>query len=644
MLKVFRDNLKYLSWVLWLVIFVFILFVFVDFGGTVQRGDLPSEAAATVGNLEISYREFEQSYRQTEEAYREAFGGDFDRERATQMGLPMQVLDQLVNQRILLLEAERMGLSVSPGEVQKALVEMPALQEDGEFIGREAYERLLRANRLSADQFHESLRRDLLTEKVRTVLGQSVYVSPEEVEQAYRDDTETATIRYAAVPTSRFEEITEPAEEVLATYFDEHREEFRLPERRVVDVLTVAPAELRDGATVAESEVRAVYDRNADDYRVEEQVRARHILLRTGDERSPEEARRLLEEAEARIESGADFAEVAAELSEDPGSRDSGGELGFFGRGEMLAPFEEAAFGASPGELVGPVETDFGLHLIQVEEHRQAGEQPFEEVRSAIESRLLGERAEGLAEDKAGEIADRVEREGLDGEGMAALAAGEDGVSFTTTEPFGRDDNVPGIGRATTFTVTAFELAEGSSSAPVRTTLGWAILRAAEILPPRLPELGEVRERVTEAWHRDERLARARRLAQEVLEDGRENGDLAAAAASRELTVEEAGPFGRRGSVQGLGSAPALAEAALELEPGSLGGPVRVGDSVVVFQVDERTRFDAAAFEEARQTTRERLADEKLGELLATMLAERRRELEVRFDPNIMESFGAAGG
>lgn len=644
MLKVFRDNLKYLSWVLWLVIFVFILFVFVDFGGTVQRGSLPTEAAATVGGLEISYREFEQSYRETEDAYRQAFGGDFDRERAAQLGLPRQVLDQLVNQRILLLEAGRMGLTVSPNEVQEALVEMPALQQDGRFIGRDAYERLLRANRLSPDQFHESLRRDLLIDKVRAVLARSVYVSPEEIEGAYREETETAEIRYVSVPASRFDPVEDPSEEALSAWFAERREDFRLPERRVVDVLTVSAAELRESVVVDESELRAVYDADPAAYRIEDQVRARHILLRTGEERSAEEARRLLEEARARIEAGEDFAALAAEISEDPGTRDGGGELGFFGRGEMIGPFEEAAFGAEPGELVGPVETDFGLHLIAVDERRQAGQQPFEEVRAAIESRLTGERAESLAQGKAEELAARVEREELDAQGMAALAEQEAGVSFTTTEPFGRDDNVPGVGRGTSFTVAAFELAEGASSAPVRTTRGWAVLRVAEILPPRVPELADVRERVVETWKQEERLSRARRLAGQVLEAARADGDLAAAAGAHDLTAEEAGPFGRRGPVQGLGGAPALAAAALELEAGALGGPVVVGDQAVVFRVEERTAFDPAAFEEARAATRERLENERVGELLEAMLAERRRELEVRYDPNVVDSFGAAGG
>lgn len=644
MLKVFRDNLKYLSWVLWLVIFVFILFVFVDFGGTVNRGTLPSEAAATVGGLEISYREFQQSYQRTEEAYREAFGGDFDSQRAQQMGLPMQVLNQLVNERILMLEADRMGLAVSPKEVRQAVVEMPSFQQDGKFIGREAYERLLRANRLSVDQFHEELRRELLTNKVRKVLAQSVYVPADEVEQAYRDESETAKISYVAVPTSRFENVGDPDDAALADYYESHREDFRLPERRVVDVLTVSPAELREGITLDEGEARRVYDENPQDYEIEDQVRARHILLRTGTERTVEQARAELERAKARIEGGEDFATVAAEISEDPGTREAGGELGFFGRGEMIGAFEDAAFGAAPGDLVGPVETDFGVHLIQVEERREAGRRPFDEVRGGIESRLIGERAEALAEQKANEIADRVEREGLDAAGMAAAAQEEAGVSYRTTEPFGRDDNVQGIGRSTPFSVTAFELAEGASSAPVRTSRGWAILRAAEILPPRVPELDEARDRVVDAWRTAEREARAQGLAGEVLADARSGADLAAAAKARDLTVEEAGPFGRHGTVQGLGSAPVLTEAALGLEAGSFGGPVRIGDRVVVFRVDERTAFDPVAFEQARSSTREQLENERLGELLDTMLTERRQELEVRFDPNILENFGTAGG
>ena len=144
MLKVFRDNLKYLSWVLWLVIGVFVLFVFVDFGSTVPGPAPPTEVAASVGGDDISYGELQRAYRQTEEAYRQAYGAQFTPELARQLQLPLQVLEQLVRQRLLLEEADRMGLRVSDAELQKTVLRVPVFQDaSGNFVGGEQYRQII---------------------------------------------------------------------------------------------------------------------------------------------------------------------------------------------------------------------------------------------------------------------------------------------------------------------------------------------------------------------------------------------------------------------------------------------------------------------------------------------------------------------
>lgn len=642
MLKVFRDNLKYLSWILWLVIFVFILFVFVDFGGTVGRGGaLPPEAAATVGDMEISYREFERSYRQAENAYRQAYGAEFTSEVASQLGLPLQVLNQLVNERILLAEAERMGLTVTDEEVRQAIVELPELQRDGKFIGREAYQDLLAANRLSADQFHAALRDQLLTQKVRTVLAETLFVPPADVEQAYREAAERATIRYAAVPTSRFAAEAGPDAAEVASYFAAHREQFRLPERRIVRYLLAGTAEVAGTLTIDPADVRRAYDEDPASTTRPEQVRARHILLRTSAERDAAAARALASELMARLEVGEDFATLARQYSDDPGSKERGGDLGFFGRGEMVPAFEEAAFGAEPGALVGPVESDYGFHLILVEAKQAGGRAPFEEVAEAIRGRLAGERGAAEAEARARELASRLAGKRPTAEEMAAAAG--NGVTVATTEPFGRDDAVAGIGRGSEFNATAFELAVGAVSEAVRIPRGWAVLQLLEIQEPRSPELAEVRPAVERAAAEARRLELARGVAQQIasaIAAGRTFDEAAAAAG---LEAQQAGPFGRRDPVGGLGRAPGLAEAALALEPGAVGGPLAAGDQVVIFEVTQRERFDAAAFAASREATREQLSRERLAQLMASLLAQRREELEVRIDPELLENFGATG-
>jgi peptidyl-prolyl cis-trans isomerase D len=512
MLKVFRDNLKYLSWVLWLVIAVFVLFAFFDFGDVNMFGGSPAagSVAASVGGHEVSYREFEARYRRVEEQYRQAYGNEFSRELANQIGLPLQVLNGLVDQQIILSEAGRLGLEVTDEELQRNIVGMPELQEDGAFIGQQAYTALLQRNGLTPGAFEESQRQALLTEKVPSSLVQTVFVAPQEVEAKYREDAETATVRLLKLPASRFAAEVTVDDEALAAFFAERQESFKLPERRVVDYLMIDPDSQREAAQATDDEVRAFYESNPSDYTSEEQVKARHILLRTGPERTAEQASSELEALKGRIEQGEDFASLAGELSDDPGSKARGGDLGFFGRGAMVKPFEDAAFGAELGELVGPVVSSFGVHLIQVEAKRPGGLQPLDEVAEGIRAMLTGQRAAELAAAMAADVADRLRGSTPDAAALQAVADAEPAVSMVAVEPFGRDDNIPGIGRATEFTARAFELEIGAVSETLQVARGWVVLVLREIQAPRLPELDEVRASVVDLFRVERQLDIAR--------------------------------------------------------------------------------------------------------------------------------------
>ena len=193
MLKVLRDNLKYLSWILWVVILIFIAFVFVDFGGGLSRGTGARASAATVGEDKISYADFERQYRQLEAQYRQAFGENFTPEIAKQLRLPLQALDRLVDQRLLLNEAEERGLAATDSEVREAIFEIPGMKDaGGGFIGEETYKRFVRANGYSVRDFEESMRRQIVLTKLNAIFSSSLVVSEADVERAYRDQAERA--------------------------------------------------------------------------------------------------------------------------------------------------------------------------------------------------------------------------------------------------------------------------------------------------------------------------------------------------------------------------------------------------------------------------------------------------------------------
>ena len=647
MLKAFRDNLKYLTWVLWGVIVIFIGGLFFGFGDY-SMVDLtgPSDAAATVGGEEITYPQFQRAYESQEAYLRQTYGEGFNRETARQMGLPIQVMDELIATRILRAEARRIGLRVTDGEVQEEILEQGVFtDEGGRFVGEETYRSILRRAGYTPDSFESAIRGDLLTQKLQTVLAESVYVADAEVERAYREQVERASIRYLQLPFARYADQASADEAALEAYFAEHREEFRLPEKRRVDFLLVDPLALEPMVSVSDEEIRAYYEDNQADYTQEERVRARHILLRVEDDSQASAVEARLLGIRARIEAGEEFAALAGELSDDPSSKVRGGDLGFFGRGAMVAPFEDAAFGAAPGELVGPVRTNFGYHLIEVLEKEAGGTRALDEAREEIYSTLAAERSDELAATKAAELADLAGREKpADAAAFEALGAGQQGVEYRALEPFRRDDVVPGIGRGTPFSAAAFALEAGEISEAVQVTDGWAVVRLEEIVPPRLPELFEVRREVESAVL----TAAQRQAAERELRAARSSlaagGTLDETAAELDLEVQESGQFGSDGRIATLGSQPELAAAALALDAGAIGGPVVVGNSVVLFEVSERQRFDPTVFATAKEQTREGLEGQRLQLMLASLIERRREELGVRLDPSFVENFQVPAG
>lgn len=637
-LKWLRDNLKSLAWVLWLVIGVFVLLVFFEWGGVNRAPDPRTDVAATVGQGRITWAELQNQYQNLERQYRDVLGEQFDREMAQRFNLPAQALNQLIEREILLQEAGRTGLSATDAEVQRAILEVPALlDENGRFVGAERYVRILRQNRIDVAEFESSVRRDVVLDKLRSVLRASIWVEDAELERAYRDRTEKASVRYVQLPASEFlGQVTADADRI-AEYFAANREVFELPEQRVIDYLLVSKAQLRREIEVPESEMRAYYDANPEEFSREEEVQARHILFKVDPGENDDEVEEELIAVRAQVENGADFAELARERSEDQGSASRGGDLGYFARGRMIPAFEAAAFGAAPGDLVGPVRTDFGFHLIEVTDRRQGGTSSFEEVEPRIRARLLQDRVDGIAEAKARDLADRLAE--LEAPQTADLEriASEEGLEVRTSEPFGNEATIPGVGRAPALLEEAFSMEKGELSPALQVPTGWIVFRLAEIREPRVPELSEVEDRVREAVESEMRQeAATARLA--ALRDAT-SGDLEAIGEELGLEVQEATDIGRTGSIGATGAGPAALDAAFELPVGEAGGPFATRDGALVLVVTERSEFDPAAFAEERESVRSEEEARRLEQLLASIVEVRRRDLAPEYDPRVLEQF-----
>ena len=642
-LRLMREWMKYLKWILWFVVVVFIAALFFDFGSINQFGRSQGQVAVSVGDEQITYDEFRRQYQSLESRYRQMFGERYNAELARQFNLPQQALDQLINRRILLLEADRMGLLATDTEVQEAILEYPVFKDaSGKFVGRERVIEILRQNQMSEKEFSDAVREDVLLEKLNSVLAQTTYLSDGDLESAWREQNEKAKVRYIHLPGTSAAASVTVAESEIEAYFNANSAKFRVGEQRVVDMVLVDINKVRTDIKVDDAEVRSYYDQNIKDYTRGEQARARHILLRTKPDRDDNATQAAAQDALRRLQSGADFVALAAELSDDESNAKRGGDLGYFGRGQMVKPFEDAVFSAQVGTLVGPVKTDFGYHLIQVQEKQAGGVQPFEQVQAAIRARLINERVPQVAEGRAREIARKITDAKVKTSADLKAFAEKEGLAFETTKPFGRDDAPAGVGRVPEFLSAAFDKLSGDKiSEPIKIGRGWAILRLTEVKAPRLQELSEVREKVrTEVEQKKRREAAKSRLDGVRSQIAAGSTDLAKAAQELGLEVKESESVSRTGNLEAVGSAQPVVDAALALEVGSFSAPVETATGAVLFQVLERSRFERSAYESQKAQTRQSEEEKRLGQLTTSLIEQRRRELAPQIDAQLVEEFG----
>jgi peptidyl-prolyl cis-trans isomerase D len=646
MLKTFRENFKHLKWVLWAVIAVFVIFVFADWGmGAAGGGGGGVDFAAKVGSSKITEMEFRREYVQAEERYRQMYGQSFSPELARAMNLPTQVLNTLVDRRLLRAETERLGLSVSDAEVTARILRMRDQQgnllfvKDGAFVGEVIYRRMLAGANLSPEGFEADTREQALMEKLNRFVTESSFVGEDELRADFEGRTVKAKIAYALVPAPALSPESIPDAEAEAL-FKLSPGNYQLPERRKGKYLLVESAQLRAEVArkVTDADIAAEYSKNLDSYRKGEEVNVRHVLYKAdGTPAADAAARAKADSAVKRLKGGADFAALAKAESEDPGSKDSGGELGAVSRGRMVKEFEDAAFGAAQGDIVGPVKSPFGFHVIQVTGRSAERVQPLFEVSSSIRGRLEESRASDEARRLARELADRVGKLGKRPTDDDLRKLTRPGVTFNETELLARADAPAGIGPNPGFMQLLFELPVGEVSDPVATARGEAILKPTEVRAAGPAAFADVKARVKVDLVRKKQQETALAAARAAMTPG---ASLETVAQTAGVKVETPEAFPKAGPVPGLGTSKALLDAAFSETPGETKGPVWVADrGAAVFRVLEVTPFDAEAFAKQKTEALDRLRQQKAGRLFQALVQRLRADARIEVNKELLARF-----
>ena len=385
-----------------IVRFIFALFLVVPFGlfgiDYYFRTPMGGDAVANVGSVRIGATEFDQAMRQQAEMYRQQFRGNFDVSLMDNPEVKRAVLDRLVNEKLVGIGAQRAGVRVSDKELAQRIAEEPYFQVDGRF-SKERYESLAKSQGLTPAGLDERLREDFRQQQFRQSIADTAFVPVATLDSFIRLSEQLREVSVVTLtPESQAAKVSVTPDQVKA-YYDTHAAEFTTPEQAKVEYIELSIDTLAAQTPAAADEVARVYEDGvtAGRYGQPEERRASHILVTVKPDAKEDEKKAAEEKAKeiaARVRKNPkSFAEVAKKESQDPGSAPQGGDLGFFGRGAMVKPFEDAAFAAKKDEIVGPVASEFGFHVIQVTDIKPSKVKSLAEATPEIEAGIRKQNA-----------------------------------------------------------------------------------------------------------------------------------------------------------------------------------------------------------------------------------------------------------
>ncbi len=366
-------------------------FAFFGIDGYRRVSDDPN-AVAKVAGYAITQQEFTNAHREQVDRMRQMLRGNFEASLFDNPEARLSTLDSLVNQRVLTTQAVKRNLLVSDERLRNVIMSIPAVQENGQF-SKDRYDVLLRSQGMTPQMFENRLRQDLAVQTVSGGVSESAFTPKTVVDLLARAQTEEREIQEWSVKSEAFTGQVKLAADAAKAYYDANQREFQVSAQVRVEYLILSLDALMAGITANQDELKAFYEQNLARYSQDEQRQASHILIKSDANKA--NARTKAEDVLKQAKSpGADFAALAKKYSEDPGSAAQGGDLGMFGRGTMVKPFEDAAFKLKEGEISGIVESDFGFHIIKMGSIKGAKAKTFEEVRPEIEKEWKRQQAQ----------------------------------------------------------------------------------------------------------------------------------------------------------------------------------------------------------------------------------------------------------
>jgi len=538
---------------------IVVVFVFWGIGSFRERR---AGRVALVNGEPISVTEYRETYGNLIQRLRTTFGNSLDEAMIEQLKVKQQALNQLIEQRLLIQEAERLRLAISNNELAGAIRGITAFQSNGSFDSR-LYRRVLDLNRMTPEAFEELQKRSMLVERLERFVADGVKVSDPETDAWISWQNTSVNIQYVIFEPGAYKDIVFSKEEIEA-FFKENASAYQTEEQIKARYVLFDPKPYQGQVALTEEDLKEYYDANSEAFTTPKTVEARHILIKTNPADPPElieEKRKQLEGILQRVQKGEDFAALAKAYSEDS-SKESGGLIGPFQKEMMVEPFAEAAFSLKPGEVSNLVRTQFGWHIIKVEKVNEAKTLSFADAKEGIQKKLFEEKAKNLTYDAAEALYNK-----LIGGADFVKAADNMKLNVITTGFFTRKEPPGELADPAAFASTAFGLQSGETSDVHEMKGLYYILQVVEKAPPKIPDLPTVLDRVKSDFERKKQWEKAQADAEAFLLAVKNGKPFDDQAKVQNLKVISSGFFKRNDPIPTIGHAPEVVRAAFELTP-----------------------------------------------------------------------------
>mgnify|MGYP005725320291 CR=1 FL=1 len=583
------------KWVLYLLIFAFVGLIIFEWGMDFTGLRSNPNVAAKVNGEEISREVYGRAYEATYQNYSARFGAEYAEKQLKQ--IEDQAFNDLVRNVLIRQEVEKRNLTVSPDEMFYYTYHNPPeeIKRDSTFMNEQGQFDLARYQAAiqsgvneQAMQFLEfQLSQSIPTQKLADEISSTIFVTDSEVREEYLRQNQKATVEYLFVNSSRFanEEIEVTDAELQAKY-DERKDSFKQQERKKIEFVRFSTSPTADDSA---------------------------------------STKELIEDLLQRARSGVDFGELARDFSDDNTNSEQGGDLGFFPKEKMVASFSEAAFNASVGDIVGPVETQFGLHIIKVNDRKEEDGVPQVSAQHILRNFTASTKTKDAASDSADFFASNAQDESWE------AALGVDNLTAQSTAFFQEASGfIPGLGPASRVSNFVFRNEVDAVSDPIQTDQGWIVARITERQPERTQTLDEVRATLENQIKRDKRNASAANFADGLLQKLNEGLSLAEIAEQdSSLTFEAPEAFTRNGYIRNVGRDAAFIGTAFSLNVGETSGSIEGNNGGYILKLTAKDEFNPAEYAARKEGIRTSLRQQKEQRVFEAWLADLRERAEI---------------